>query len=319
MKRVALLVLNDVVPFDLGAPFDIFSRARLPSGEAAYEVRVCGPSQRIRSTGFQLQLNHGLEALDSADTIIVPGLSDLDRPIPRSVVAALRAAAERGVQIASICTGAFVLAATGMLSGLRATTHWLAADRLAEQYPAIDVDPAVLFVDNGQLLTSAGAAAGIDLCLHIVRRDYGAAVAAQIARLTVVPLERDGGQAQFIARPLPASDDASLAAVLDWMHAHLDRDLSIDEIAKHSGMSTRSLSRKFREQMGTTPAAWVRQARIREAQRLLESGADNIDRVAALVGFRSTQTFRAQFSQIVGKSPTDYRRMFRAPATLGPA
>ncbi len=311
MKRLAVLALHGVVPFDFGVPCDIFSRVRLPDGTAAYEVVVCAPQKRIDSAGFQLYVPNNLSILETVDTVVVPGLSDLDRPVPREVVFALRAAADRGARLASICTGAFVLASTGLLAGLRATTHWRASERLAEQFPAIEVDSSVLFVDNGTLLTSAGAAAGIDLCLHMVRTDHGAAIAAEVARLTVVPLERDGGQAQFIARPLPASDDESLADVLGWIERNLEKRLSIDDIAKEAGMSPRSLSRKFREQTGATPASWVRQARVRHAQSLLETSGHNINRVATLVGFRSTPTFRAQFQRIVGRSPTDYRRMFR--------
>ncbi|MCR9093152.1 MAG: helix-turn-helix domain-containing protein [bacterium] len=312
MHRVAVLALHSVVPFDLGVPCDVFARVRLPDGAAAYSVAVCGGTKRVESVGFELRVPHDLSALEDAETIVVPGLADLDRPIPRKTVSALRAAAERGARIASICTGAFVLATAGLLSGFRATTHWRATDELAERFPAIDVDPSVLFVDNGQFLTSAGAAAGIDLCLHMVRRDHGAAVASEIARLTVAPLERDGGQAQFIARPMPASDDDSVANLLDWIESNLGKRLSIEAIARQSGMSTRSLSRKFREQTGATPASWIRQARIRRAQELLETSRLNVDGIASAVGFRSTPTFRAQFQRIVGKNPTDYRRMFRS-------
>ena len=196
----------------------------------------------MRTTDFEIRLRAGLEALERADTIIVPGIADIDAPVPRELVQALRAAAERGARLASICSGAFLLAATGLLAGKRATTHWLAAAELARRYPAIEVDPNVLFVDEGNLLTSAGATAGIDLCLHLVRRDFGAAVAANTARMAVVALEREGGQAQFIVHPPPPSDGESLAPLLAWIEQNLHRDLSLFALARRAAMSTRTLS-----------------------------------------------------------------------------
>lgn len=198
MHTVAVLALDQVVPFDLSTPIEVFNRTRLPDGRVAYRVRICGATPVVDAGAFTLRPPWGLDALDDADTIMLPGCADVTAPIPDNVLQALRRAAARGARIASICSGAFILAATGLLDGLRATTHWAAAPALAELHPAIDVDPDVLYVDCGQFLTSAGAAAGLDLCLHLIRRDHGSAVAADAARLSVMPLEREGGQAQFI-------------------------------------------------------------------------------------------------------------------------
>ncbi|WP_344732642.1 GlxA family transcriptional regulator, partial [Spinactinospora alkalitolerans] len=217
-------------------------------------------------------------------------------------------------RIASICVGAFVLAATGLLDGLRATTHWAATPELARRHPAVEVDPDVLFVDNGQFLTSAGAAAGMDLCLHMVRRDHGSAVAADAARIAVMPLERDGGQAQFIAHEPPAPDGASLEPLLRWMEENAHRELTLDDIARHGAVSTRTLGRRFREQTGTTPLQWLNRARLRRAQHLLETTVHPVERIAGQVGFGSATTFRDRFKRLVGTSPHAYRRAFQAPA-----
>jgi transcriptional regulator GlxA family with amidase domain len=214
--------------------------------------------------------------------------------------------------VASICSGAFVLAATGALDGLRATTHWRVAAELARRHPEIEVDAGVLYVDNGRVLTSAGAAAGLDLCLHLVRRDLGAEVAANVARDAVMPLERAGGQAQFIVHEPPTGDDSSLAPLLAWLEQNLRKELPLPAIARRAAMSTRTLSRRFREQVGTTPALWVTRARIRRAQRLLETTALSVEQVAAEVGFGSPAVLREHFGRIVGTNPLAYRRSFKA-------
>jgi transcriptional regulator GlxA family with amidase domain len=219
----------------------------------------------------------------------------------------LRAAAQRGARIASICTGAFVLAAAGLLDGKRATTHWRAARELAELHPKVVVDPNVLFVDTGQFLTSAGAAAGIDLCLHMIRRDYGAAAAAGAARLAVVPLERDGGQAQYITHE-PAATNTTIEPVLRWMESHLERGLTLHEIAAQAHTSVRTLNRRFRQQLGTTPLTWMSRARVRRGQALLESTDHTIEEIATQIGFETAATLRLHFRRIVGVSPTRYRR-----------
>ena len=228
--------------------------------------------------------------------------------------------------MASICTGAFVLAAAGLLDGMRATTHWLAAAELAARYPAVTVDAKVLFIDNGAILTSAGAAAGLDLCLHMVRCDYGAAMAARAARLAVTPLERDGGQAQYIVHEPPASD-ATLRPLLNWLEERLHHRLSLQQIANHGALSTRTLTRRFREQVGTSPMQWLLAARIRRARELLETTDLSTHRVASEVGFESVSAFRERFHQDVGTSPAEYRRTFgntvvveeRPPAVLSQA
>ncbi len=224
---------------------------------------------------------------------------------------ARRSAAEDGTRIASICSGTFPLAATGLLDGLRATTHWKAAELLAATHPDIEVDPDVLYVDNGQLLTSAGAAAGLDLCLHMIRRDYGSAVAADAARTSVMPLEREGGQAQFIVHPgTPVPRGSALEPLLTWLQDNLGRDLTLTDIAAHAGTSTRTLIRRFREQTGTTPLQWLHRARIRRAQHLLEATRHSVERIGTQVGFGSPTAFRDRFKKATGVSPHTYRRSF---------
>ncbi|MEV4436516.1 helix-turn-helix domain-containing protein [Streptomyces sp. NPDC049585] len=311
MHTVAVLALDQVVPFDLATPIETFARTRLPDGRPGYRVRVCAGQPETDAGTFALRAPWGLDGLDGADTVVVPGTATPAAPLPAQVRDALRAAAAAGTRIASICTGTFPLAATGLLDGLRVTTHWQAADLLAASYPALTVDPGVLYVDNGQFLTSAGAAAGLDLCLHMVRRDYGSAVAADAARLSVMPLEREGGQAQFIVhdRP-PAPQGSALEPLLDWLQENLARSLTLDDIAAHAGMSTRTLIRRFREHTGTTPLQWLQRARVRRAQHLLEATAHSVERIGAQVGFGSPTAFRDRFKRTTGVSPHAYRRSF---------
>ncbi|MFJ9560451.1 GlxA family transcriptional regulator [Streptomyces fuscichromogenes] len=318
MHTVAVLVLDQVIPSDFTVPIDTFGWARLPDGRAAYRVRVCGPAGEVTAAGgaFTVRAPYGLDALAEADTVIVPGLADPGLALLPEVAGALHAAAANGTRIASVCVGAFVLAATGLLDGLRATTHWAAADALAARYPAIEVDPNVLYVDNGQFLTSAGAAAAMDMCLHMVRRDHGSAVAAHTARMSVMPLEREGGQAQFIVHDQPpAPAGATLEPLLAWLEDNCDRDLTLDEVAVRAGTSTRTLNRRFREQTGTTPLQWLHRARVRRAQHLLETTAHPVERIAAQSGFGSPTAFRERFRRVVGTSPQAYRRAFRASDT----
>jgi transcriptional regulator GlxA family with amidase domain len=311
MHRVAVVATHGVLPFDLATPSEIFRGTRLADGSAPYRLTTCGVTRTVQTTDFEIRLRAGLEALRRADTVILPGVGDLDRPVPPALVEALRAAAARGARLASICSGAFLLAATGLLAGKRATTHWRAAAELARRHPDVEVDPNVLFVDEGSLLTSAGATAGIDLCLHLVRRDFGAAVAADTARMAVAPLQREGGQAQFILHAPPPADGESLAPVLAWAEQNLPRDLSLAALARRAAMSTRTFSRRFLEQTGTTPARWVTRARVRRAQHLFETTGHAVERVATLSGFPSAATLRARFEQVLGTSPKAYRRSFR--------
>ena len=257
-----------------------------------------------------LRVPSRLSSLARADTVIVPGIENVDRPVPASVLRAIRRAAGRGARLASICSGAFVLAAAGVLDGLRATTHWRAAGDLARRYPNIDVDANVLYVDNGRVLTSAGAAAGFDLCIHLVRRDLGAEAAAAVARLAVMPLERAGGQVQFIKHEPPSDAPGSMAPLLAWIEQNLARDLPLSALARRAAMSARTLSRRFRDQVGGTPAAWITRARVRRAQRLLETTDLSIEQVAAEAGFGSAAVLRVHFGGVVGTSPLTYRRAF---------
>ncbi|GAB3456452.1 AraC family transcriptional regulator [Streptomonospora sediminis] len=311
MHTVAVLALDKVIPFDLSAPIEIFTRTRLPDQRPGYRIRVCGDRQEVDTGTFMLRPSWGLDGLAGADTVIVPGTADPTAPLPAAVHDALRAAAADGTRIASICTGAFLLAATGLLDGLRVTTHWVAADRLAAAHPRLEVAPNVLYVDNGQFLTSAGAAAGLDLCLHMIRRDYGSAVAADAARLSVTPLEREGGQAQFILHEGPPTPHGSeLEPVLDWLRENLADTITLDGISARAGMSTRTLIRRFREQTGTTPLQWLHHTRIRRAQHLLETTCHSVERIGTQVGFGSATAFRDRFKKTTGVSPHAYRRTF---------
>ncbi|MGP8297249.1 GlxA family transcriptional regulator [Streptomyces inhibens] len=312
MHTVAVLALDGVIPFDLSTPIEVFERTRRPDGRPAYRVRVCAPTEDIDAGAFTLRAPWSLDTLAEADTIILPGIADPAAPVPDEVIDALRQAAARGTRLASICTGAFILAATGLLDGHRATTHWTAAAQFAARHPAIDVDPDVLYVDNGQLLTSAGAAAGLDLCLHLIRCDLGSAVAADAARLSVMPLERDGGQAQFIVHEHPPAPRGSvLEPLLRWMEDNARRDLTLDDLASQADMSVRTLNRRFREQTGTSPLQWLHRARIRQAQYLLETTTHPVDRIALQVGFGSPTAFRDRFKRLIGTSPHAYRRAFQ--------
>lgn len=308
--RVAVFAYDGVVLGDLSTPLEIFARVRDAEGRACYDVRVCAAARKVRSQHLSLRVPWGLSSVARADTVIVPGVDDLDRPIPSPVIQALKAASKRGARIASICTGAFVLARAGLLDGLRATTHWMAAAELARRYPKTEVDAGVLYVDNGRILTSAGAAAGMDLCLYIVRRDHGASIAASVARAAVMSLERSGGQAQFIEHKPPECTE-SMAPLLPWMERNLGKNLSLSIMAEHARVSTRTLSRHFREQVGMTPAHWLGKARVRRVQVLLETTGLSIERIATEAGFGSASVLRERFGSIVGISPTVYRRSFR--------
>jgi transcriptional regulator GlxA family with amidase domain len=307
--RVVALALPSVVLLDLAAPAHLFGHC----GGALYGFAVAGARRGpvVTSTGLEIVAPGGLELLASADTIVVPGTEDGRAP-SAEVRAALRAARDRGARIMSVCTGAFVLAHAGLLDGLRATTHWAAAGPLAEQFPLVTVDPAVLYVDEGQILTSAGVAAGLDLCLHVIRRDHGADVAARIARRTVVAPHRDGGQAQFIRRPRGAADGpAGLAATRAWALERLGEPLSVPVLARQAGVSPRTFARHFRAETGTTPARWLLDQRVLAARQLLERTSLSVEQVAARSGFSTPAALREHFSRQVATTPTAYRRAFR--------
>jgi len=312
MHRLAVLALPGVVPFDLSVPCEVFGRARLADGSPAYRVQVCSPERDLDAGWFELRTRASLRALAGAQTIVVPGVADIAIAPPPSTLAALRRAAERGTRIASLCSGAFTLARAGLLDGRRATTHWLITGELARCYARVRVDPNVLFVDEGAVLTSAGAAAALDLCLHMIRRDFGAEVASRTARLTVMPLERSGGQAQFIDHAPPSADGSSLEPILRWLEQSRDLALDVPSIAKRAGMSIRTLLRRFREQTGSSPKQYLIRARVRRSQHLLETSRDSVEQIAGKVGFGSAVAFRAAFVRIVGTSPASYRVAFRA-------
>ncbi|MGK8490399.1 GlxA family transcriptional regulator [Nocardia asiatica] len=312
MSSVAVLAVDDVIPFDLSVPIEIFGRAEQEDGTPAYEVEVCGVSSDVPSKFFGISCLRDIDYLEEAGTIIVPGsMSYRSRPSDRLRRALVRAH-ERGARVASICLGAFTLASVGLLDGRRATTHWMAAAELSRSYPRVRVDPTVLYVDSGCILTSAGAAAGLDLCLHMVRRDYGAAVAAATARLSVMPLTRDGGQAQFIAeRPRSEADSKSINPILEWADTMLGEKITVLDLAERAGVSKRTLIRRFHEQVRMTPNEWLQTARVRKAQELLETTILTMECITDRTGFASVAAFRKVFRKTVGVTPQAYRRAFR--------
>lgn len=316
MHVIAVLALDGVVAFDLSIPGQVFGAARRQDSSPAYDVRVCAePGVSTTACGqdaFRLSSRYGLDAIRDADTVVVPGV-DLSRAPNPEALEGLREVAARGARIASICTGAFTLAAAGLLDGRRVTTHWQYAQLLQDCYPSVSVDPAVLYIDDGDLLTSAGVAAGLDLCLHMVRADLGASTAGAVARAVVMPPQRSGGQAQFIEHRDPDMDFDDLTPTMQWMLENLDKTLTLKQVASHAAMSTRSLSRRFRERTGTTPLRWLIDRRLQRARELLETTGLPIEQIAERVGFGSVEVLRHHFARHVGTSPRDYRVAFRSP------
>ncbi|MFF1375840.1 GlxA family transcriptional regulator [Streptomyces sp. NPDC058308] len=319
--RVAVLVRDGVLPMELGLVHQLFGGARGPAGERLYEVRTCavtGPGMIRTDADFPIGAPHGPEALTWADTVMIPASHEEDESLtpdalPAHLARALEAAA--GARLASICTGAFVLAAAGLLDGRRATTHWLSTDLFARTFPSVTVDPDVLYVDEGRILTSAGEAAGVDLCLHLIRRDHGAAVAADVARRTVVPPHREGGQAQYIQRPVAKEKATSTGRARAWALANLHEPLTLREMADRASMSVRTFSRRFREETALTPMQWLTQRRVDRARELLESTDHTVDRVATEAGFGTAASLRQHFVAGVGVSPGAYRATFRGTPT----
>jgi transcriptional regulator GlxA family with amidase domain len=308
MHRVAVLALPAVVAFDLSTPAQIFGN--LPEH---YAFEACGarPGRVASTTGFALHVERGLDAVAEADTVLVPGLRPPSWPPPAAALDALGAAHARGARVASICTGAFVLAEAGLLDGRRAATHWAHAERLAQLYPAVTVDAGVLYIDDGDVLTSAGVAAGIDLCLHLVRRDHGAGVANAIARQIVVAPHRDGGQAQFLEAPVPATHGRGLAATRAWAAERLREPLTVAAMAHHAGCSERTFARRFRAETGTTPLQWLLRQRVLHARRLLEATDLPVEHVADEAGFGTAASLRSHFRRETATTPLAYRRSFR--------
>jgi transcriptional regulator GlxA family with amidase domain len=312
MHRVVVLAVADVVAFDLAIAAQVFGSPTRDVGERRYAFAVCAaaPGPVRTSTGFSLLVDHGLEALAGAGTVVVPGIDRTEDAAPAEVLEALRTAHRRGARMVSICTGAFVLAAAGLLAGRRATTHWQYAALLARLHPDVEVDPDVLYVDDGDVLTSAGVAAGIDLCLHIVRSDHGAEVANAVARRIVVAPHRDGGQAQFAQRPVPAAAETGLAATRAWMLERLHEPLTVARMARHAGYADRSFARIFRAETGMSPLQWLIGQRVLEARRLLEATALPVEDVAARSGFGSAASLRQHLRRHAATTPTAYRRAF---------
>ncbi|MFC4908306.1 GlxA family transcriptional regulator [Actinomadura gamaensis] len=314
--RIAVLALDEVYAFELGIPGRIFDSAAADDGPL-YEVRVCTLDGRgVRtSAGFTLQPDHDAGALEWADTVIVPA-PQRSPAVSEGVLAPaagelLRAAAERGARLVSICTGAFVLAAAGLLDGRPATTHWAFTEHFHRLFPGVRLEPNVLFVDDGEILTSAGAAAGIDLCLHLVRRDHGSEAANRAARGCVVPPWREGGQAQFIERPVPVAADTTTAPAREWALAHLGEPMGLAVLADRAGMSKRTFTRRFRAETGLSPTVWLLQRRLEHARHLLETTSLPVDRVARDAGFGTDRSLRLQLHKALGVSPAAYRRTFR--------
>ncbi|NUT98376.1 MAG: helix-turn-helix domain-containing protein [Saccharothrix sp.] len=316
--EVAVLALDEVVGFDLGTPPQVFNAARDDDDRRYYRVRICTPGGRPvhSSAGFTVTPDHGLELLAEVDTVVVSGVNPasevLDGVVDPEVCAALRAAAERGTRVMSTCTGAFVLAAAGLLDGRRATTHWMHADRFRELYPLVDLDPEVLFVDDGDVLTSAGVGSGIDLCLHVVRNDHGTEIANLAARRCVVPPWRPGGQAQYIVRPVPDVPETSTAPARAWALEHLADPLELRVLAERARMSVRTFTRRFREETGVSPGKWITERRVELARHLLETTDLGVDQVARHSGFGTGAALRQQMSALLGVSPSAYRSTFRS-------
>ncbi|WP_242582209.1 GlxA family transcriptional regulator [Amycolatopsis sp. 195334CR] len=316
---VALVVPDEVGVLDLyelSIPATVFGMPHPDLADPWYDLRLCGTGTRARGTapGFALLGGRGLDDLADADTVIVSWVPDEviddNAPVPPELVTALRRAHEAGARMVSLCVGAFALAEAGLLDGRRATAHWMHTAQLAERYPKVQVDDSVLYVDDGDVLTSAGMTAGLDLCLHLVRRDLGAHVANQLARRMVVPAHRPGGQSQFIDLSIPATDRQGLTPVLDWARARLDQPLTIDDLARRAAVSPRTFYRRLHAATGTTPLQWLLNQRLARAQSLLETTDLPIERIAKLSGLGTANNLRHHFLKQIGISPSDYRQAF---------
>lgn len=315
--RVALPVLDGMPLFEIGVVGEVFGMARPDLLARPYDVRVCSAGAApVRTQGAAVVLTPqaGLDEVRRAETVVVPALASFDADVPDELVDALQEAAGRGARIAAVCSGAFVLALAGLLDGRRATTHWMYAAALAARFPAVTVDPDVLYVVDGPVATSAGTAAGLDLCLELVRQDHGTAVAAEVARRLIVPPHRQGGQAQYVSTPLPAVPDSSLAPLLDWARARLDRALTLGLLARRAGITTRTLTRRFTAELGLPPLQWLTSERVRRAQQLLEGTDLAVEQVAAQCGLGTAANLRLHFVRQVGTTPSAYRAAFAAAA-----
>lgn len=319
VHRVVVLVLDGVIPFDLGIPARVLNEALDAQGQRLYNVSTCSIGRRpVRTNAdYSVLVDHDEQALTSADTVVIatqePSVAMLAEGVLPAEVQAALALIPRETRIVSLCTSAFILAAAGLLDGLSATTHWCLAEDFRRLFPQVSLDPDVLFVDNGRIITSAGAAAGVDLCLHLVRKDHGARVANAAARRCVVAPWREGGQAQFIEHAVPQHQDSSTARTRQWALTRLDEPLVLSDLAAHAAMSVRTFSRRFREETGTSPNQWLIQRRLDQARHLLEVSDLPVDRIAAEVGFGSGTLLRKHLQDSLGITPTSYRRTFRVP------
>lgn len=316
LENVVAIVAHDFAAFELGVICEVFGLDRTDQGLPAYDFAVVAAEEPPLRSGqgysFTLDTEHRLDRVASADLVCIPAWRSLEEQPPEDLLQCLRDAVARGARVLSVCSGAFLLAAAGLLDGRRATTHWRYTEAFAARYPLVDVDPDVLYVDSGQIITSAGTAAGIDACLHVVRQEHGVAVANAYARRMVVPPFRDGGQAQYVEAPVPLLRRAGtdeLAGLLDWVVQHLHEELTVEDLARRAHMSPRTFARRFREVTGVTPARWVLEQRVGHAQQLLEQGM-RVDEVARRAGFGSAATLRSAFARERGTSPSAYARCF---------
>ncbi|MFJ7629862.1 GlxA family transcriptional regulator [Streptomyces sp. NPDC097595] len=319
LNNVAALMLDDVNPFELGVVCEVFGLDRSDEGLPVHDFAVVsgeGPQLRTHA-GFTINTPYGLDRLEEADLVAVPAGSRFgEREFPEEVLAALRRAVERGARVLSVCSGAYLLGAAGLLDGRRCTTHWRHADDLARRFPEAAVEPDVLYVEDGPVTTSAGTAAGIDACLHLVRQAYGPATANTIARRMVVPPHRDGGQAQYIQRPLPRTRCDTVGDTLAWMERHLDREMTVEQLADRAHMSPRTFARRFQQETGTTPYRWLLRQRVLLAQHLLETSDETVDTIADRTGFGTAAALRHQFVRALDTTPQAYRRTFRGPSAI---
>lgn len=314
---VAILAYDGLCTFEFGIAVEIFGLTRPEFDFPWYQHQIVavddGPMRAMG--GIQVLADGGMPLLETARTIIVPGWRDRQAPVPEALLVALRQAHARGARLLSICSGVFVLAATGLLDGHRATTHWRYTGELAERFPNILVDPDVLYVDSGQLITSAGSAAGIDACLHLVARDFGTQVANSVARRLVMSPQRTGGQAQFIPAPVSASPRSDLSRVMQWARERLHQPLEVRDLASEAAMSERTFLRRFTEASGLSPKTWLQHQRLARARELLESTSANTEQIAERCGYRSVESFRVAFRSVVGVPPSVYRERFGREVT----
>jgi transcriptional regulator GlxA family with amidase domain len=314
LRKVAVIALDRVAPFELGVACEVFGTDRGADGFPVYEFALCTADGRpVRtSSGFDVVPNADLGPVDEADLVIVPAYAGHSGPPPEPLLVALRRAADRGAQLLSVCSGAFLLGEAGLLDGRRCTTHWKYVDDLAARFPLALVECNSLYVTDGNVLTSAGTAAGIDACLHLVRREHGSALATRLARRMVVPPHRDGGQAQYVETPIPRTPDApTLEPILSWLIGNLDKPVTVEDLAARAHMAARTFARRFRAETGTTPHDWITNQRVLLARRLLEDSTFSVEAVAVRAGFGDAATMRHHFTRRVGATPHAYRTTFK--------